>query len=823
MPEHQQTQQSTESKTTSQRQATPRIQTPVSNPFSIIQRARINPKSLTPADILQLQRTIGNRAVGRLISDIRSSSTAQKAPVQRQEIPEEEEPLQGKMIETIQRQEIPEEEEPLQGKFENKPEICPSCFVAPIVQRQEIPEEEEPLQGKMIGIIQRQEIPEEEEPLQTKRENNTGIPDNLKTGVESLSGIDMSDVRVHYSSEKPAEVGALAYTQGTDINVAPGQERHLPHEAWHVVQQAQGRVRPTIQLKGGVSVNDDEGLEHEADVMGTKAIQMRSSEKSACEFPIHHTTDMVSLWSLQTFSRSAPPSGTVVQCVGGLKFGMEVTGDTKNVDVQGGLEKLRIIQAEYKAAVKTDKQRASAVFEQQERAAGETRDTEEGRRAAIERQRVYTVALTTAEMTPEGLLTRLRDGLTNRDDVILYKDTEIAQIRRGAEAYVLDRGASQMAGSAIFKRRTLDGPSTKEYVDVYGHKLRRFAYRGITPPERAAYRAGHVLRPMSRGHEAQGLMGYNFDPATGEPGERKHDTDPASSKITDLEWLNQKAGTKLDTVPTDPQLLSFLQTRKGVGKLLSATSTDKPITSNHGKAFTGFGQIKIDLAKVPAAAILHHYKQRQFDSRYLLAAVGRRGSHSGALEWETTRANETVTRNREIVLREIPAAAVAELVDTPERIAYETEFKRLYEPAFTRGYTDAIRDAELNLGDAVPPAPPTFPWNESHFTADQAKKDFNEIVAMQNGRDAAVSRIDFGRAYLYAYRQAWIHSYENAAWDSPYVTSLPIDQYSSLQIAVPEVSYPNPIPPGVDQARGITQGGLDGDAAGAAKGATYTE
>ena len=75
-------------------------------------------------------------------------------------------------------------------------------FAYRIVQRQEIPEEEEPLQGKMIETIQRQEIPEEEEPLQTKRENNTGMPDNLKAGVESLSGIDMSDVRVHYNSIK---------------------------------------------------------------------------------------------------------------------------------------------------------------------------------------------------------------------------------------------------------------------------------------------------------------------------------------------------------------------------------------------------------------------------------------------------------------------------------------------------------------------------------------------------------------------------------------------------------------------------------------------
>lgn len=57
------------------------------------------------------------------------------------------------------------------------------------------------------------------------------------------------------------------------IHIAPAQERHLPHEAWHVVQQAQGRVRPTIQLKDGVSVNDDESLEREADLMGAPALQ----------------------------------------------------------------------------------------------------------------------------------------------------------------------------------------------------------------------------------------------------------------------------------------------------------------------------------------------------------------------------------------------------------------------------------------------------------------------------------------------------------------------------------------------------------------------
>lgn len=136
-------------------------------------------------------------------------------------------------------------------------------------------EEEDTLQGKFEPTVQRME--DDEEGLQMKADtvfqqkpNNTGLPDNLKAGVESLSGFSMDDVKVHYNSSQPATVQALAYTQGTDIHVAPGQERHLPHEAWHVAQQLAGRVEPTTEV-GGMPVNDNIGLEHEADVMGTKA------------------------------------------------------------------------------------------------------------------------------------------------------------------------------------------------------------------------------------------------------------------------------------------------------------------------------------------------------------------------------------------------------------------------------------------------------------------------------------------------------------------------------------------------------------------------
>lgn len=108
-------------------------------------------------------------------------------------------------------------------------------------------------------------------PIQ-KKENNTGLPDNLKSGIEQLSGYSMDDVKVHYNSDKPAQLQAHAYAQGTEIHIGTGQEKHLPHEAWHVVQQKQGRVKPTMQMKGKVNVNDDNDLEKEADVMGAKSV-----------------------------------------------------------------------------------------------------------------------------------------------------------------------------------------------------------------------------------------------------------------------------------------------------------------------------------------------------------------------------------------------------------------------------------------------------------------------------------------------------------------------------------------------------------------------
>jgi hypothetical protein len=97
---------------------------------------------------------------------------------------------------------------------------------APVAQLAGGPEEEELVQGKFATA----QLPHQLQ--QAPHANNTGLPERLKSGIESLSGLSMDHVRVHYNSLQPAQLNALAYAQGSDIHLAPGQERHLPHEAW---------------------------------------------------------------------------------------------------------------------------------------------------------------------------------------------------------------------------------------------------------------------------------------------------------------------------------------------------------------------------------------------------------------------------------------------------------------------------------------------------------------------------------------------------------------------------------------------------------------
>lgn len=102
------------------------------------------------------------------------------------------------------------------------------------------------------------------------------LPDGVKRGVEALAGFSLDNVVVHHSGPESGKLVAKAFAGGAQIHLAPGQEQHQPHEAWHVVQQQPGRVQPSGKMVGqqadGPSINDDPGLENEADIMGARAL-----------------------------------------------------------------------------------------------------------------------------------------------------------------------------------------------------------------------------------------------------------------------------------------------------------------------------------------------------------------------------------------------------------------------------------------------------------------------------------------------------------------------------------------------------------------------
>jgi hypothetical protein len=160
---------------------------------------------------------------------------------------------------TIQRQE--EKEEPEQMKSEQSPAI----------QRQEEQEEPEQMKSEQSPAIQRQAA-------SPTPSGGNSIPGGVRAKMENSFGTSFADVNVHTDSVQAKSIGALAYTQGSNIHFAPGQynpqsksgQSLLGHELTHVVQQRAGRVAVPTQTKGA-PINADPSLENEADEMGAKA------------------------------------------------------------------------------------------------------------------------------------------------------------------------------------------------------------------------------------------------------------------------------------------------------------------------------------------------------------------------------------------------------------------------------------------------------------------------------------------------------------------------------------------------------------------------
>ncbi|WP_406694000.1 DUF4157 domain-containing protein [Singulisphaera sp. Ch08] len=99
------------------------------------------------------------------------------------------------------------------------------------------------------------------------------LPQSFRHQMEAAFGADFSAIRIH-EGHQATHVGAIAYTQGTNIHLAPGHaslasshcQEIIGHELAHVVQQRSGARIPNVP-RGMVEVD----LEAEANSLGERA------------------------------------------------------------------------------------------------------------------------------------------------------------------------------------------------------------------------------------------------------------------------------------------------------------------------------------------------------------------------------------------------------------------------------------------------------------------------------------------------------------------------------------------------------------------------
>jgi len=263
------------------------------------------PQSISsPAEqILFLQRTIGNQAVGRLIR-----SGALKAKIDEPNDIHEQKAnrvahhvlnTSDSVVEnSIQRTISPEEKK--DQTLQTRP-LADS--ITPVVQRQMVKdreEETEPIQAKSAESRDNnlEEGADVETQINLSKGHGSPLPDPVRSYMEPRFGVDFSKVRVHTDSDAiqmNLDVKARAFTHGTDIyfgaDHSPTNSELTAHELTHVVQQTgRGAVldTPAVQRRdaseGGKRMyrtTDGKMVELPPDMTAEDAARLEAEGKAA--------------------------------------------------------------------------------------------------------------------------------------------------------------------------------------------------------------------------------------------------------------------------------------------------------------------------------------------------------------------------------------------------------------------------------------------------------------------------------------------------------------------------------------------------------------
>ena len=217
------------------------------HPTALIQRVTADPRSLTRAEMFQLQRTIGNRAVGKLLR------------------------VQPKLIVG-----------PVGDTYEREADRVATRVVQEmrtpvnsIGQRQESEEQDQvPMRSSMRRLSTESDMavaPDIEAAIHRARGGGQPLPPPIRDSMEQTLGADFSGVRIHTDAEATAlnrSLQARAFTTGQDIFLRQQEYKPssregqtvLAHELMHVVQQrseiSQGAYGSLVQRAFEITVGD---------------------------------------------------------------------------------------------------------------------------------------------------------------------------------------------------------------------------------------------------------------------------------------------------------------------------------------------------------------------------------------------------------------------------------------------------------------------------------------------------------------------------------------------------------------------------------------
>jgi hypothetical protein len=193
------------------------------SPSAIVQRAMAYPHPLRPAELMAMQRTLGNRAVGAMLG---------RAPIQAKLIVnapgDQYEREADRVAEQVMRMPAPPRE------ALPRPENSPEVITKPASQH-----------GGNGSFAAGEDFADR---LQASQGRGRPLPPALRETFETGFGADFSSVRVHSDAaagQLSQAIQAQAFTRGSDIFLGTGQsaaattagQRLLAHELTHVVQQ----------------------------------------------------------------------------------------------------------------------------------------------------------------------------------------------------------------------------------------------------------------------------------------------------------------------------------------------------------------------------------------------------------------------------------------------------------------------------------------------------------------------------------------------------------------------------------------------------------